>query len=114
MELYNYKAKVVRVIDGDTVDVDVDLGFGITRRERLRLADIDAPEIRTKDAEMKQAAIAATDFVKQWVDAVDGVVVTTVKDNDKYGRYLARVYAPQGECLNDLLVEKGLAVVYED
>ena len=114
--LYNYKGRVMRVIDGDTMDVEIDLGFGIKRLERVRLAGIDTPEIRTKDADEKAAGNAALEFVVDWVKMNGSVFLRTVKDNDKYGRYLAFVSSQSdpSTSLNNILVHKGLAVLYED
>ena len=66
--MYEYKCKVVKVVDGDTVDVDIDLGFGVwLRKQRVRLVGIDTPESRTKDLEEKKYGLAAKEFLTKWV-----------------------------------------------
>lgn len=104
---YTYAATVLRVIDGDTLDVEVDLGFRTIARLPLRVAHIDAPERFT------DAGRIATAFVTQALADVDNkVVVETFKPVDKYGRYLANVYMGQVD-LAVLMIARGLAVPYE-
>lgn len=106
---YIYTGRVIRVIDGDTLDVEVDLGFRLTYRTPLRLAHINAPEKNTRDG------YAALVFVKEWAGELPlDVYVQTYKPYDKYGRYLATVQKPSEQyTLNDLLVQTGHAVPYE-
>lgn len=106
-DLYVYKAKIVRVVDGDTVDADVDLGFHTWRREeRLRLARVNAPEPRGAG---KVEGLKS----KQWLkDRVEGreVLIRTIKDRkEKYGRYLVEIFF-EGVNINDELLAKGFAV----
>lgn len=106
----------MKVIDGDTLDIEIDLGLGIKSLQRVRLAGVDAPEIRTKDIAERAAGAASMNFVVDWVKSHGDVYLRTQKDNDKYGRYLAHVY-PQsddfsGESLNQLLVKTGHATPY--
>jgi micrococcal nuclease len=113
--LYHYKGRVMKVVDGDTIDVEIDLGFGIKRLERVRLAGIDTPELRDRDEINRQNAKLATDFVVSWVKMNGDILLSTVKDNDKYGRYLAYVSSQSsGEVLNDILLKSELAVKYID
>ena len=66
--MYEYKCKVTRVVDGDTVDIDIDLGFGVwLHKERVRIYGIDTPESRTRDKEEKKFGLMAKEFVKQFV-----------------------------------------------
>ena len=66
--MYQYKCKLVKVVDGDTIDVDIDLGFGVwLRKQRIRMYGIDTPESRTRDLEEKRYGLAAKEFVKQFV-----------------------------------------------
>jgi micrococcal nuclease len=109
---YQYRGRVVKVVDGDTVDVDIDLGFGITRRERVRLAGVNTPELHSKDAASQVAAKAAREFVVAWCSPLSEVFLRTEKEREKYGRYLAEVVSPSGESLNASLVKAGLAVEY--
>jgi len=114
--MYEYKAKVIKVIDGDTIDVEVDLGWKITIKDRLRLGGIDTPETRTRDKEEKKKGLEAKQFV---IDKIEGkeVLICTEKQG-KFGRYLADVYYSTDEAedfdtnLNQLLVSRGLAKIY--
>lgn len=107
MDLYTYNASVLRIIDGDTLEVVVDVGFRMATRLPLRLAHVDAPEHNTKRG---QDAIA---FVAGWLGPLPAAVqVHTYKPADKYGRYLADVLLA-GSSLADALLTAGLAVPYE-
>jgi len=125
--MYEYVARVTNVVDGDTVDVIVDLGLKVLKEERLRLAGINTPEINVKDKAIRAAGLLAKDHV---TTAVLGrqVLLRTDKPypDDKYGRWLARVFFQSGLvagekldlkatliCLNDELVSQGLATVYD-
>lgn len=101
---YSYAARVLRVIDADTYDVEVDVGFRLTTRLPLRLAFVDAPEART----------AAGDAATAWVRELFGtlprpVVVRTYKPTDSFGRYLAELFLPDGRSLADELLAAGHA-----
>lgn len=106
---YIYKALVSNVVDGDTIDVNLDLGFDITVNTRLRLYGIDTPEIRTRDLVEKAEGKKATALVEEKILGKE--VVLKIYKADKYGRYLADVYIDD-ECLNKTLVEQGLAKEY--
>lgn len=109
---YQYKATVTGVIDGDTLDVSVDLGFRISVSHRVRLARINTPEINSKDLAERQKAQEAKQYVSQLLG--QPVVIQSIKD-DKYGRWLAEVwYLDQGVQvnLNDSLLVSGLATLY--
>ena len=68
--MFEYKCKLVRVIDGDTVDIDIDLGFGVwLRKQRIRMYGIDTPESRTRDLEEKKYGLAAKEFLQKWTGA---------------------------------------------
>lgn len=105
---YRYSAIVRRVIDADTIDLDVDMGFRAWRmRERFRLAGINAPEMRGPQKALGQAA-------KAWLEAAlpigSAVVIETAKDPDSFGRWIATVW--HGDmCLNDALVQAGHASI---
>ena len=114
--LFHYRSTVVRVVDGDTIDVLIDLGFDISLKERIRLVGITTPESRTRDLEEKARGLAAKDFVVEWLlNEVDNCpVIETTKDKaGKFGRILGRVLTDDGVCLNDILVTEGHAVVYD-
>jgi micrococcal nuclease len=113
LSLYKYKAKSVRVVDGDTIDLDIDLGMFVHRFDRTRLYGIDTPEIRGAS---KAEGLKSMEFVKTAVgEAMTAVplwVETFIDKNEKYGRLLAKVwYEKSGVmvCLNDELCEQKLA-----
>jgi endonuclease YncB( thermonuclease family) len=106
--VFIYNATVTRVVDGDTLDLQLDLGFGVFTRQRVRLLGINAPEHNTDDGKK------AIDFVTAWV-AEHGpqFTVRTQKDKkEKYGRYLATVLSDTAE-LGQALIDAGLAVPYD-
>ena len=88
--MYEYRCKIDRVVDGDTVDVDIDLGFGIwLRKERVRLYGIDTPECRTRDLEEKKYGLAAKSFVQDLLPVGSMQTLRTRKDDKgKFGRIL--------------------------
>ena len=111
--MHEYKAKVIKVVDGDTIDVDLDLGFGIwLRGERVRLYGIDTPESRTSDKEEKKYGKAAAAFLKKWITA-GGVKIKTHKGEDrgKFGRILGEVWCFDTN-VNQKMIEEGHAVEY--
>jgi len=113
--LYTYKARLDRVVDGDTVDLVIDLGFDIHHRVRCRLFGIDTPEVRTKDLHEKELGMAAKAYVIDWFDLNKECYVETIKDRTgKYGRLLAKIYADETMqiSLNEQLVDAGHAVTY--
>ena len=75
--MYEYNVKITRVVDGDTVDIDIDLGFGVwLHKERVRIYGIDTPESRTRDKEEKKFGLLAKEFVKQFVKG-DSIILST-------------------------------------
>lgn len=106
--LYDYNATVLRVIDGDSIEIDIDLGFSLTSRQPVRLYGINAPEVV---GATRAAGLAARDWLAAQIPPGTRVVVMTVKPKDKYGRYLAKVFK-DGRSLNDLMVTTGHAVEY--
>ena len=110
-----YGAKVEKVVDGDTVDLSIDLGFDIHHKIRVRLYGVDTPESRTVNKAEKEAGLKAKEFVKTWTNTHAFVVIETIKDkSEKYGRVLANVYSDElkSSCLNTELVSKGFAKGY--
>ena len=105
--------EVLRVVDGDTVDVLVDLGFSTHRKIRVRLDGIDAPETRTRDAAEKLRGYAAKSWLEEKLVQAKFVSIKTIKSGStgKYGRYLCVLYA-DGVNLNQRMVKEGLAKVY--
>ena len=122
--MYEYRCKVLRVVDGDTVDVDIDLGFGIILKdERVRIMGIDTPESRTSDKIEKQFGLAAKKRLKDLVGGKSGPILKTQINKDgedmrgKFGRVLGdfTVYDPKQDAwrmVTDMLVEEGHAVAY--
>ena len=113
-KLFHYKATVDRVIDGDTIDVTLELGFDISYRGRIRFQGINAPESRTRDAVEKQAGLAAKRYVEDWINGLEQKIIiqTSLDDRGKYGRILGRILNDEGECLNDEMVSLGHATPY--
>lgn len=87
---YQYKAKIIKVIDGDTVDVDIDLGFDVhLTKQRIRFKGVDTPESRTRDMLEKKYGILAKDFVKSYLKVGQWATLKTFKDGKgKFGRIL--------------------------
>jgi len=121
--MYEYRVKIVKVVDGDTVDVDIDLGFGVwLKKQRVRLFGIDTPESRTRDLDEKRYGLMAKKFLTEQIQ--DGAILKTRLDGKgKYGRILGEVLVnPWDETkqvtpaltysVNDLLVENHHAVPY--
>ena len=114
--MYEYRCKVVRIIDGDTVDVDIDLGFGVwLHKERVRLYGIDTPESRTRDLEEKKYGLAAKDFLTGMLDD-DQIILKTHKDKTgKFGRILGELWRTSNytdKSINTYMIEKHHAVAY--
>lgn len=112
--MYHYKAKVEKVVDGDTFDVVIDLGFKITTNQRIRMSGINTPETYNvkKDSEEYQKGMASKMYMEQRLAANNyEIELETEKTTEKYGRYLGVVkLADSAVTLNDELVQKGLAV----
>ena len=119
MERFWYGAKLLKVIDGDTIELMVDLGFNIHHKMRVRLYGINTPESRTKDVGEKELGLKAKKFTEDWFTNHQWVFVNTIPDkNDKYGRILARIYSsdkiddPKTACLNLDMIQSGNAREY--
>ena len=110
--MYQYNATVINVVDGDTIDVSVDLGFDTSLTMRLRLLGINTPETRTKNLEEKARGLAAKERVKQLIENKKVVIHTEKDSTEKYGRYLATVFIDDID-VNQLLIKEGHAVVYD-
>ena len=111
--MYEYKCKMVKVVDGDTVDVDIDLGFGVWMRDqRIRLYGIDTPESRTSDDQEKIYGLAAKDFVVKWTNAGDLSLKTFKDDRGKFGRILGEIWYGGEHNVNQLLIDNHHAVRY--
>jgi len=115
-KLYHYSATVDRVVDGDTIDVFLDLGFDITLKGRVRFHGMNAPESRTRDAEEKMRGLEAKAYVENWVEGHNGKIIiqTSLDERGKFGRILGRILCPDDECdcLNDDMIKYGYAEPY--
>ena len=111
--MYIYNAKIINIVDGDTIDLFIDLGFDIHHEIRLRLNGIDAPEIRTKDLEEKKLGLEAKEYIQKLCEKYNyKCTVKTIKDKKgKYGRYLGDIYFGD-ESLSLLLISEGYAKKY--
>ena len=118
---YNFRVtKINRVVDGDTIDVTIDLGFDLSKKERVRVAGVDTPEKRTRDLEEKALGIDATNWLKGKLEgAIDGdddLVIRTELDGGvgKYGRLLGWCYIGDSEVsLNEQMITEGYAWGYD-
>lgn len=105
---YRYSAEVLRIIDGDTVEVSLDFGFQLRQRVSLRLAGINTLELHDKDPKKRAKANMARDYVDSMIGG-KSIITETIKPKDKYSRYLCNVYLEDGRCLNQLLIDNGMA-----
>lgn len=113
-KLYHYKAKVDRVVDGDTIDVTLDLGFDLHMQARIRFVGINAPETRTRDLVEKEAGLESKRFVEDWLGNCKQVIIQTELDErGKFGRILGNVLNEEGSSLNDEMVSLGHARPYD-
>ena len=114
--MYEYRIrKVLKVVDGDTIDVDIDLGFNITYYQRVRLAGIDTPESRTTDKKEKELGLEVKDRLKKAIDAASKVIIKTEKpdSSEKYGRILGWVFLDDNKVsINQTLIDEGYAWGY--
>tara|TARA_R100001509_G_scaffold160995_1_gene129531 strand:- start:411 stop:815 length:405 start_codon:yes stop_codon:yes gene_type:complete len=112
--------EIVKVVDGDTIDVIIDLGFDLYKKERVRIAGVDTPEKRTRDLEEKELGIDATNWLTEQLDsAIDGeddLVIRTEIDGGfgKYGRLLGWLYIGEDtESINERMIREGYAWEYD-
>ena len=109
--MYEYNCKVKRVVDGDTVDVVIDLGFDIHFATRVRLYGMDTPESRTRNKDEKVRGYMSKDFLEEWMEKDDVVIRTRRDKKGKFGRVLGEMFV-RGENINKLMVQECLAVEY--
>jgi endonuclease YncB( thermonuclease family) len=110
--MYEYNCKIVRVIDGDSIIIDIDLGFSHwIHGESIRLYGVDTPECRTRDAEEKAAGLLAKEFVEEALHVGETYTLTT-KEKGKFGRYLGVIMLSDKTSINAALVKERLAVPY--
>ena len=110
--MYKYNAKLDRVVDGDTVDAMIDLGFDTWVHKRIRLLGIDAPETRTRDLAEKAQGLATKKRLEDLLEAANGMFVLQSHGVGKYGRCLGTIII-EDENINELLIREGLAEVYK-
>ena len=113
MKFY-YGVEILRVVDGDTVDVRIDLGFDVWHKCRVRLMGINAPESRTRDKEEKERGLAAKDWLKEQfknMESMDMKVELQSHGKGKFGRILGEFFI-NGKNINQLMVDNGHAVEY--
>ena len=118
---YNFRVtKIVKVLDGDTIDVLIDLGFDLYKKERVRIAGVDTPEKRTRNLEEKELGIDATNWLKEKLEGAisgdDDLVIRTelVGGVGKYGRLLGWCYIGDAEVsLNEQMITEGYAWEYD-
>ena len=118
---YNFRViKINRVVDGDTIDVTLDLGFSLTKKERVRIAGVDTPEKRTRNLEEKALGIDATNWLKKMLtETIKGNEELTIRTElvggvGKYGRLLGWIYIGDGTIsLNEQMITQGYAWPYD-
>jgi len=118
---YNFRVtNIDKVLDGDTIDVTIDLGFDLYKKERVRVAGVDTPEKRTRDLEEKELGIHATNWLKEKLDGAiagdDDLVIRTelVGGMGKYGRLLGWLYIGDAQVsLNEQMITEGYAWAYD-
>ena len=118
---YNFRVtEIVKVLDGDTIDVIIDLGFDLYKKERVRIAGVDTPEKRTRDLEEKALGQDATDWLKEQLDGAisgeDDLVIRTelIGGMGKYGRLLGWLYiGDETESINERMIQQGYAWEYD-
>ena len=115
--MYEYKAHITKIVDGDTVDVDIDLGFGIWMKdERVRIMGIDTPESRTSDKVEKVFGLASKERLKEILGKTTTLKTFAAKDGEdmkgKFGRILGDFIAEDGRMVTVIMIEEGHAVKY--
>jgi micrococcal nuclease len=114
---YIYRIKeITKVVDGDTIDADIDLGFDISLTKRIRLAGVDTPESRTADANEKKYGLESKEWLKHKVEnAKDILIKTELPDStEKYGRIIGHLFVNEQETsLNDQMIVEGYAWTYD-
>ena len=119
--MYNYNAKCIRVVDGDTIDAEIDLGFDIKVTKRVRLGGINAPESRTRNKVEKKLGLAAKERLKEMMEGAANCFELESKELGKFGRVIGKLHIDKiaGKdvitkvCVNDCLVKEGYAVEYD-
>ena len=117
--MYEYKCRIIKVVDGDTIDVDIDLGFSITlSNQRIRLQGVDTPESRTRDLEEKKFGLLAKEVVESYCPLGASITLKTTKDErGKFGRILGDFFVydagtDRWKLLSEILIDNHYAVAY--
>jgi micrococcal nuclease len=114
---YIYRVKqVLKVVDGDTIDADIDLGFDISLTKRVRLAGIDTPESRTTDKQEKALGLESKEWLKSRLEFAKNIIIRTQlpASTEKYGRILGKLYINNEETsLNEQMIAEGYAWEYQ-
>jgi micrococcal nuclease len=114
--VYNYNATLIRVVDGDTVDCWIDLGFDIKIKERIRLHGLDAPEVRTKDLDEKRRGFETKEWLISQLESNNGeftIITDKYNPTGKYGRTIATLFLLDGTNINERMLQEGLATPYK-
>ena len=114
---YIYRIKqITKVVDGDTIDADIDLGFDISLTKRIRLAGVDTPESRTADANEKKYGLQSKEWLKHKVENAEHILIKTElpDSTEKYGRIIGHLFINDQETsLNDQMITEGYAWTYD-
>ena len=114
---YIYRIKqITRVVDGDTIDASIDLGFDIALEKRIRLAGVDTPESRTSDANEKKYGLESKEWLKHHIENAKNILIKTElpDSTEKYGRIIGHLFInDQDASLNDQMVTEGYAWTYD-
>lgn len=112
--MYIYSAQVTKIIDGDTIEIDLDLGFGVWyRNQRVRLNGIDTPESRTKDKDEKIRGELSKSKLKELIEEKRVKITTAIDPDDKFGRILGIIETKEGINVNEWLITNNYAVAYK-
>lgn len=111
--MYQYKIKnIKKIVDGDTLDIEIDLGFNLVITQRIRLKDVNAPETKTLNQEEKINGLVAKEWLKNILSQENELIIETTKE-DKYGRMLGTLYVlGDSISLNEKMLNEGIAKPY--
>jgi micrococcal nuclease len=116
-DLYVYRIKsITKVVDGDTIDANIDLGFDISFTKRIRLAGIDSPESRTTNLKEKALGLETKEWLKKTLEDAKDILIKTEKPDstEKYGRIIGHLFINDQETsLNNQMIDEGYALAYE-
>jgi len=114
---YIYRIRsIAKVVDGDTIDANIDLGFDISLNKRIRLAGIDTPESRTKDEYEKKLGLESKEWLKKHLEGAKNILIKTElpDSTEKYGRIIGHLYINDGEVsVNNKMIDEGYAWEYD-